>query len=39
MMAHRLLRFQGNFAALVTALAEAVPVEQRSQALTRERQL
>jgi len=36
MMAHRLLRFQDNFEALVTALAKAVPVEQRSQALTGE---
>jgi len=32
MMAHRLLRFQENFEALVTALADAVPADQRSKA-------
>lgn len=32
MMAHRLLRFLENFEALVTALANAVPADQRSEA-------
>nr|WP_288467443.1 hypothetical protein [uncultured Pseudomonas sp.] len=32
MMAHRLLRFQENFEALVTALADAVPADQRTDA-------
>lgn len=33
MMVHRLLRFQENFEALVTALADAVPADQRTEAL------
>ncbi|KAB0547877.1 hypothetical protein F7R01_10270 [Pseudomonas argentinensis] len=33
MMVHRLLRFQENFEALVTALADAAPADQRSDAL------
>lgn len=32
MMAHRLLRFQENFEALITALADAVPADQRPEA-------
>lgn len=32
MATHRLLRFQENFEALVTALADAVPADQRSDA-------
>lgn len=32
MATHRLLRFQENFEALVTTLAEAVPVDRRSDA-------
>jgi len=32
MATHRLLRFQENFEALVTALAGAVPADQRSEA-------
>lgn len=33
MATHRLLRFQENFEALVTALADSVPADQRSDAL------
>lgn len=32
MATHRLLRFQENFEALVTALADAVPADRRSEA-------